>query len=1671
MNRKYHLKSEKQVQQQFGIRKYKVGIVSVMFASFIYINIGHSAQAAELPASHESGSSITHSNVNTVEKKEVPEAGEHTALKSEDSVDATTVTHVESAVNKDKVINHTQAEQPTNADTATRDTTAKAPQSDKQDAEIGQQTGETTFRAADSSVPEANEADIHAPAPQAQAQPKTVEKIPEKVYEKSIPVMKHPKNAQTLGMGRGIGQGRESLGVIVPAHTKLYIRQVHPQNNDELHVSLMTDDSQQNKSKVIPKTGEWVSVEAAIDSAAFVNLPRGLNHQPLVDFYIQNNLGRALPTYRRGQSQSDFEAQWEKQDASYAFVEGEHISFLIPKEDRQRISKMKQSQGSAFKNLDEMIDYYDDVISKYSQWAGLNEDPQSPNYNVEMKYFTMADKNGYGLAYWTWDHMGSNSASLHGYLQPGWLALHEVGHGYDGWMVGDSRMELLEVWNNIFANEYQTKVQGIKNGWLYENRQQAFQQRIHDQILKNPQQFSYANIGLRDRLDFMTRMVRLTGIEGLTQMLQSVREEASQGPVTKDVPRWINTYWLANHGYNGLAYFDLYHIDIPTSLKDTVNAYPNSYIYPLALLIENETERQKYVKQLGLSTAYELVRSSDLKESTIKASATVTVDQQGQVLPDGSTIKLIDGTTQVAEATIVNGKAQFEQIRPGIYKIVAPLSKDAALPEHAYLIVKEKGENVATVTYPALQHRQTAMTERIVLQGISNREFVNIEYQPEHQKVIYRQNNVQPHFYFTDEYAHITIKNQNGKILLDQSLIGKETAEGKVATFDLKDGDTITVKHREPQSRRQVWRIENHTQLKLPQPEKETVTYTLTDKGFIVEGETTEAAEKRYAEQMQEDVTQLIQRLKAEPNRDYRIPLYRIVQGVQHMDVIEKEKLMQQLQPYLQEMVTNHTEQPTVSSTERDKGFITGDASENAWVTVTYPSGTMTKVQADEYGYWETAIPEREALQVNDQLAIVATLPGKFPSPPLYVKVTDTIAPPPPQVDDFVENTSTMTGTSALHTTILVTLPNKKTLQTNTVEGKWSIEIPPSTPQTADDTIFVQAIDDVGNRSAINYVTPIDNTPPVQPQVTVTEAGKHIIWGHGEKYKDTIEVTLPNNEIIKTKVGRNLTWMIGVPFHTELRAGSKISVIEIDCSGNRSQPGIGQVVDTTPPQTPTVDLLQQGTPVLTGKAEPKSKIIVTINEKTMLEAQVHQDGTWEINNPAIATIQADDNVSVKAVDESANVSPLIFVKVQPMTKAPETIESVKDSETSAHTNASETPSVPVETPEVMEQPKTENNVEATETEETPEKEVPVETEVASGPVESPEMVEESKAEDKVESTEEAEMPEEPTVKEETPTVVALAESIDVPKVENPSTSEESSEASSVVEPPKTEGNTEPTKTGEAPEKEMPVETEIASGPVETPEIVEEPKAENKVEPTEEVDKLEKPTVKEETPTVVTPADIVETPETEEPVEVEERPQTDDNVVVIEEDDVTEESTLTEATRPSEEDILETISPSQVENTIGHIEELEKTTPVEHDSPTEAEITVENDKVSEAQEIEENSTTLEKPESQDGPMIEEMDYQNQYNEQNGDAKVQFVKAKTNVTHDYKAPEVTKTHLTLTRKTVPVAHVSVSDEKQRLSTASQLPAAGQSENIQWKGLLLACVGLSLMTRRFFKTHSKQ
>ena len=179
-------------------------------------------------------------------------------------------------------------------------------------------------------------------------------------------------------------------------------------------------------------------------------------------------------------------------------------------------------------------------------------------------------------------------------------------------------------------------------------------------------------------------------------MWKGIRQEEADmanasKPFAQDVPRWINTYWLADNGINGTAYFDLYKINLPQTLKDQLDTYNNTYTYPLSLLINNPEEQQRLTQKLGLSTPYELVKSSDLADTSVRADAEVSLNLNGQTLPDNVKVSLMEGTQEVASAEVVDGKAVFPQVRAGVYKIVAPLSTTYALPESEYIVVKESG--------------------------------------------------------------------------------------------------------------------------------------------------------------------------------------------------------------------------------------------------------------------------------------------------------------------------------------------------------------------------------------------------------------------------------------------------------------------------------------------------------------------------------------------------------------------------------------------------------------------------------------------------------------------------------------------------------------------------------------------------------------------------------------------------------------------------------------------------------------------------------------------------------------------------------------------------------------------------------------------------------------------
>ncbi|WP_103369418.1 putative mucin/carbohydrate-binding domain-containing protein [Staphylococcus microti] len=952
---------------QFGLRKLNIGIVSVIFGTFVWITATGDVHASEkqLEQTHPT---TKVSSIDSQENKgtSVPVAQQGQDEVTESNQETSTAHQGVTAENTEtaRAYEATTVESPSE----TTETSAEAAVADEPERKEETVPTSTAFRA--SNVSNGTEPNVRE---------QLIDGVDQRLYQKRVAVMPNSAQAQTLGMQRGTYQARDNLGIIVPANTKLYIHQAGPEKQVDLRVSLMTNDGAYNKSQVVPKTGEWVTIETGIESAAFMYMPSGIAYQPVVAYYVENKQDSALPTYRKGQDQATFEQQWIDQDAAYAYVDGDNHAMLIPRVDRDRILAMKtQTSADAFKSLDEMIDYYEDVISKYNTWAGFVDDASSVNFNVGSKYLIVANKNGFGSAYWSTDHTGTNSPSIEPYLQRGWLALHEIGHGYDGWMIQDGRMDLAEVINNVFANQYEQTIQHKENGWLYGGNQRAFQEGIHHRMLENSEGVRFNDSGFKGKLDFMTRLVRLTGIEGMTHMYQTMRTHAAEGRLPVDVPRWISHDWLAAQGVNGLPYFDLYHIDMSRQLKDDLNAYHHSYIYPLAMLIDNPAERQKYVARLGLATEYELVKSSDLKDTSIYTTADVQLNLQGQKLRDNAKVVLMDGENKVAEATVNNGVAHFEHLRAGVYKVVAPATLNHMLPEHAYLVVRENGENQVVLDYPSSTQTQQFVSQQILLKGLGNDIFAQISYQPHTGEVKYQEYAKKPHVYFTDEYAHVTIRTKDGQVVVDRTMIGDRVGEALTKIRKLQVGDTITIMHREPSQRRVVQRIETGERVVMPDADKQTVAYTLTDKGFIVNDETQQDADMRYMQTLTTDVETWIAKKALAPEKDDRVPLYRLVRAIQSLSQTESEKLLTRLAPYLDpsEQLTI----PSIAPIEYGAERLTGQAQPHSSVTVTVPSGKSYDVTADDSGSWVVELPGSERLTIQGDVTVQAHKEGYEPS-------------------------------------------------------------------------------------------------------------------------------------------------------------------------------------------------------------------------------------------------------------------------------------------------------------------------------------------------------------------------------------------------------------------------------------------------------------------------------------------------------------------------------------------------------------------------------------------------------------------------------------------------------------------------------------------------------------------
>ncbi|CEP83153.1 immunoglobulin-like domain-containing protein [Paraclostridium sordellii] len=633
-------------------------------------------------------------------------------------------------------------------------------------------------------------------------------------------------NMKNIGLNRGNYHGREPLGFILPKSTKIEVRQVNKDYNKDLMLDLLNDDSETENNITIPKNGDWVSIENKYESVPFIRKVSS-SISPKVEYKVDGKVIK-LPIYKEHDDENRFFKEWILSNTNFAFIENNKVQMLVPKTSKYTLKNM-----SDFKNIDELLKFYTNMLNKYDYLLGLDKNAQNPiNRNIDTQYFVKANKHGAGAAYYTNTHTALNGDNIDAYLSKGWLPLHELAHGYE-YNIKDRGVYLVDVFNNILAHFYQRTYVNGDEGWLFNGKRNEV-----DTILKNIRKSgSYDDASYQGKLGMFVYLVEFIGEDKFGDFNKLYRQEYAKGNLAnKNAGDVFNELFSKATGYNFNNYFDDYKIKnsedrIVTSEK--YSRYKNVFI--LNDIIKDENKVEQIRKENNLKSIYSIIPTESILKTKVnleKGNLEINFDNKNNL--DGETVYLKDGDRIIDKLTIDKDKNTiFKNIIPGRY-CVSLNNKNKEFNKYTDIkfIDVYSGNNTLGMKSPYSSNESLNLfNQKISLLGLGNSEFANIKTDLEKNRLKISTLGNEPHSYFNNAYAEIEVLNENNVSIYKKDYIGNKKTDKAEEIVDIKPGYKIKIYHSEPNGRLKLFDSDGTENLDY-KPSEKTSLFVITDKGL-----------------------------------------------------------------------------------------------------------------------------------------------------------------------------------------------------------------------------------------------------------------------------------------------------------------------------------------------------------------------------------------------------------------------------------------------------------------------------------------------------------------------------------------------------------------------------------------------------------------------------------------------------------------------------------------------------------------------------------------------------------------------------------------------------------------------------------------------------------------------
>lgn len=617
---------------------------------------------------------------------------------------------------------------------------------------------------------------------------------------KSIYSLENPVWLRKAGMSKGIDHDRQPLGIILPANADLQIRQLNESFKNSLSLRLLNNNQKTEKSLSIGH--DWVTINNAVTSVPFIDTPYVdslLNDQqaPIIEYRYPENSG-VLPIYRKSDDETEFLKLCEEKNSEFFLIDSEYFLMLVPQCDRASINSLKNTIG-----LSGLVDEYERIMMFYNDLAGLSFTPKrSTDKNIANRYFIKADQHGAGGAYYGGDCVAETSCSLASIwlndIKKEWGHLHEIAHGYEGYFMKNSSLDIEEVWNNIYAASYQDIYLGEKvfeYGWLYGNKNLF---SVMKENLKNNTPVNSWN--LEDKLYFMMLMKDKAGNDSFSKFNQSFRKFCNKEKV--DVLKFNLLDRLAdNYSKTGkidvIPFIKLVGGEISSQQCSINQLYHKKAVYPLCELI-NQDKLSTIQSQLKLKTPFSLVDSLQLKSTRLTGNLKIKIDIDSFKEIYGEEFIMMEGQHPLLKSRITQKDFSLLNIPIGAYTLSLPTGKSNKYKiNKQYAIIKE-GDNQLNLNY-FKKESSSIINQNIKFLGIGDEVFGDLTIDFPEKSMVINIKNCNPHSYFKDrKYFGINIICVDGTKLFNKEIQGLDL-ESKLGqdkiNFDY--GDIIELFHEE----------------------------------------------------------------------------------------------------------------------------------------------------------------------------------------------------------------------------------------------------------------------------------------------------------------------------------------------------------------------------------------------------------------------------------------------------------------------------------------------------------------------------------------------------------------------------------------------------------------------------------------------------------------------------------------------------------------------------------------------------------------------------------------------------------------------------------------------------------------------------------------------------------